>query len=317
MAPQQKGFSWSNIAVGATMNMFEVSTLGQPLEVVKTQMASNRKASMVEALRTVWSRGGVLGFYQGLIPWAWIEASTKGAVLIFTASEIEKVAKTAGASPGTSGLLGGMGGGIVQAYATMGFCTCMKTAEITRHKQAAAGIKPPGTFQVFMDIYRREGIKGINKGVNAVAVRQCTNWGSRMGFARLAETPVRALSGKTEKDKLSALERIFCSSIGGALGCWNQPIEVIRVEMQSMAKAEPGSNRPAKLTIGNTLGYIYKENGIKGLYRGVTPRIFLGIWQTVCMVSFADSLKAYIAPAAENAAHKVEELKDVVKEKAS
>ena len=60
-----------------------------------------------------------------------------------------------------------------------GFCTCMKTAEITRHKQAAAGIKPPSTWAVFADIYRREGLAGINKGVNAVAVRQCTNWGSR------------------------------------------------------------------------------------------------------------------------------------------
>lgn len=162
----------------------------------------------------------------------------------------------------------------------IGFCTCMKTAEITRHKQAAAGVKPPGTFTVFMDIYRREGIKGINKGVNAVAVRQCTNWGSRMGFARLAETPVRAMSGKSEKDKLSAIERVLCSSIGGALGCWNQPIEVVRVEMQSMAKAEPGSKRPAKPTIGSTLSYIYKESGIKGLYRGISPRIALGIWQT-------------------------------------
>ena len=55
----------------------------------------------------------------------------------------------------------------------------MKTAEITRHKQAASGIKPPSTWAVFADIYRREGIRGINKGVNAVAVRQCTNWGSR------------------------------------------------------------------------------------------------------------------------------------------
>lgn len=60
-----------------------------------------------------------------------------------------------------------------------GFCTCMKTAEITRHKQASAGITPPSTWAVFADIYRREGIAGINKGVNAVAVRQCTNWGSR------------------------------------------------------------------------------------------------------------------------------------------
>lgn len=55
----------------------------------------------------------------------------------------------------------------------------MKTVEITRHKVAASGVKPPGTWAVFMDIYRREGIKGINKGVNAVAVRQMTNWGSR------------------------------------------------------------------------------------------------------------------------------------------
>lgn len=112
-----------------------------------------------------------------------------------------------------------------------------------------------------------------------------------MGIARLAETPVRAMSGKSKADKLSPMERILCSSIGGAVGCWNQPIEVVRVEMQSMAKAEPGSNRPVKLTIGNTLSYIYKENGIKGLYRGVQPRIALGIWQTICMVSFADYVK--------------------------
>lgn len=49
--------------------MFEVTTLGQPLEVVKTTMAANRKDGFSGALARVWSRGGVLGFYQGLIPW--------------------------------------------------------------------------------------------------------------------------------------------------------------------------------------------------------------------------------------------------------
>lgn len=64
--------------------------------------------------------------------------------------------------------------------------------------------------------------------------------------------------------------------------------------MQSMAK-NTSVNRPAKLTVFNTLGYVYKESGIKGLYRGVTPRIGLGIWQTVCMVSFADIAKEWIS----------------------
>ena len=63
--------------------------------------------------------------------------------------------------------------------------------------------------------------------------------------------------------------------------------------MQSMAKG--AVNRPKKLTIMNTLAFIYKENGIKGLYRGVTPRIGLGIWQTICMVSFADYVKLWSA----------------------
>lgn len=167
----------------------------------------------------------------------------------------------------------------------------MKTVEITRHKQAGAGIKPQSTFQVFMDIYRREGIKGINKGVNAVAVRQATNWGSRFGFARLAETSLRKFKGIGENDKLGAMDKIISSTIGGALATWNQPIEVVRVEMQSAVKSTD-PNRPAKPTIMNTLAYIYKQNGIKGLYRGVTPRIGLGIWQTICMVSFADYVKA-------------------------
>jgi hypothetical protein len=63
--------------------------------------------------------------------------------------------------------------------------------------------------------------------------------------------------------------------------------------MQSMAKEVANVNRPAKLTILNTLGFIYRENGIKGLYRGVTPRIALGIWQTICMVSLADYVKIW------------------------
>jgi hypothetical protein len=65
-----------------------------------------------------------------------------------------------------------------------------------------------------------------------------------------------------------------------------------------MAKgAAADANRPAKLTIFNTLKYIYSQNGLKGLYRGVTPRIGLGVWQTICMVSFADYVKAwYVSP---------------------
>ena len=102
----------------------------------------------------------------------------------------------------------------------------MKTVEITRHKQAATGVKPPSTFAVFADIYRKEGVAGINKGVNAVAIRQMTNWGSRFGLSRLAEQGIKRATGKGEKDQLSAMEKIAATALGGGLSAWNQPIEV-------------------------------------------------------------------------------------------
>ena len=206
-------------------------------------------------------------------------------MLLFVASEAEYYARSAGASEFGGGIIGGVTGGVAQAYATMGFCTCMKTVEITQHKMAAAGVKPQSTWATFMGIYRREGIRGINKGVNAVAIRQMTNWGSRFGLSRLAEQGIRNVTHKEHGEKLSAVEKILASAIGGGLSAWNQPIEVIRVEMQSK-KDDP--NRPKKMTVGNTFRYIYNTNGIKGLYRGVTPRIGLGVWQTVCMVALGD-----------------------------
>jgi hypothetical protein len=53
----------------------------------------------------------------------------------------------------------------------------------------------------------------------------------RMGFARLAETSIRKVKGKSEAESLGPLDKILASSVGGALATWNQPIEVIRVEV--------------------------------------------------------------------------------------
>ncbi|KAG0302963.1 hypothetical protein BGZ98_007097 [Dissophora globulifera] len=289
-APAKKSVNFANLGVGATMNMFEVTTLGQPFEVIKTHLAANRQDSMVTAFKKIYQRGGISGFYQGLIPWAWIEASTKGAVLIFAASEIEYVALGSGISPFAAGLLGGMGGGLAQAYTTMGFCTFMKTVEITRHK-AVGDVAQKSTFAVASDIFKREGIRGINKGVNAVALRQCTNWGSRLGLARLAEESIHKLRGIDHSRALNTWEKIAASAVGGGLSIWNQPIEVIRVEMQSQLKT---AGRPEKMTIANCARWIWQTNGLKGFYRGSVPRFGLGMWQTICMVAGGDALKKYV-----------------------
>ncbi|KAI9151505.1 mitochondrial dna replication [Paramyrothecium foliicola] len=284
-AAPKKTIQWSNLLVGATMNMFQVTTLGQPMEVLKTHVAANRGDTLTEAMQKTWHRGGIRGLYQGLIPWAWFEASTKGAILVLTASEVEYYAKKYMlVSNSIAGVLGGIVGGASQAYLTMGMTTCMKTIEVTRAKSAVAGARVPGTMETFLGILRTKGIRGVNRGVNAVALRQITGWSSRIGISRLAEGPVRTLAGKNESDRLSLVEKICASAIGGTLSCWNQPFEVIRVEMQSL-KADP--SRPASPTMLSTLRHIVQTSGIRGLFRGIVPRIGVATWATICMIGDA------------------------------
>ncbi|RAH78037.1 mitochondrial carrier, partial [Aspergillus japonicus CBS 114.51] len=290
---QRRPIPYRNLAVGAAMNIFQVTSLGQPLEVIKTHLAANRQDTLPEAFKKTWSRGRFLAFYQGLIPWAWLEASTKGAILILASSEVEYHARTRfNASPTLCGVLGGISGGVAQAYLTMGMTTCMKTVEVTRTKIAADGQrKPPGTVEMFLQILRKDGIRGVNKGVNAVALRQVTGWASRIGISRFAEETIRSMRGRGKHEKLGFGDKILASTIGGALSCWNQPFEVLRVEMQSMKK-DP--SRPVSPTVFSTFRHIIATSGVKGLFRGVVPRIGVAAWATICMVGFGDTVKEYV-----------------------
>lgn len=134
----------------------------------------------------------------------------------------------------------------------------MKMIEVTRTKSAQFGVKIQGTMQTFFDIIRMKSIRGVNRGVNAVAQRQITGWFSRIGISRFAEGVIRKLKGKEERAKLGFVEKITTSTFGGALSCWNQPFEVVRIEMQSL-KASP--SKPESPTMWNTTKYIWKTSG--------------------------------------------------------
>ncbi|KAL4922977.1 uncharacterized protein BDV17DRAFT_296791 [Aspergillus undulatus] len=53
---KKKDVTLSNLLLGASLNMFEVTSLGQPLEVIKTAMAAHRNDSFPAAMRRVWAR---------------------------------------------------------------------------------------------------------------------------------------------------------------------------------------------------------------------------------------------------------------------
>lgn len=57
-------------------------------------------------------------------------------------------------------------------------------------------------------------------------------------------------------------------------------------------KADP--LRPSNPTMYTTLKHILRESGVRGLFRGVVPRIGVASWATICMVGLGDQVKEMI-----------------------
>ena len=70
------------------------------------------------------------------------------------------------------------------------------------------------------------------------------------------------------------------------MACWNHPFEVARIEAQTLGNA----GKPVGSMV-SVMRAIVKTDGVGGLFRGIAPRIGLGIWQTLFMVTGAKLIK--------------------------
>ena len=74
--------------------------------------------------------------------------------------------------------------------------------------------------------------------------------------------------------------------LGGACACWNHPFEVARIQMQTAA-----TRGEAQVSMVSVFQNVIKESGVSGLFKGIVPRLGLGIWQTLFMVTGAKLIK--------------------------
>lgn len=268
---------------GAFLQCVEAATLGMPFEVWKTRMGRFREESTLQAFKNVYHRGGVGAFWQGTSA-KMVESASKGAILLFSKEAILASSQNAGFSKTASGFIAGAGGGICQTT-VMGPCTFLVTAKVT----AAEGTGM-STSAMIAKTWKEKGFKGFYPGGSAIAFRQASNWASRQGLTEWARGQIGSIRYGDKNAKLTKGDEALSGCVGGALSCWNQPFEVARIQMQAAAAA--GEEKRSMVA---TWQLILKEQGVAGFYKGIIPRIGLGIWQTLFMVTGAKMLKQYMA----------------------
>mmetsp|Transcript_47820 Transcript_47820/g.89007 ORF Transcript_47820/g.89007 Transcript_47820/m.89007 type:complete len:303 (+) Transcript_47820:129-1037(+) len=280
-AAAEKPADWKNFVLGAGIQCAEAASLGMPFEVWKTRMGRHRNETTSEAFMNVYRRGGVSGFWAGLGP-KMIESASKGAILMYSKEAINDVCLASGMGVTSSGILAGAGGGVSQVV-VMGPCTFLVTGAVT-------GDKSVSTMDRISRTWKAQGLKGFYPGGTAIAFRQATNWASRQGFTEFVREQMKVGIHKDKSAKLTKTEEALSGIIGGTMSCWNHPFEVARIEAQS--RADQGQKGMSMISV---LTMITKEQGVAGLFKGLIPRIGLGIWQTLFMVTgvklVKDSLK--------------------------
>eukprot|EP00397_Hematodinium_sp_SG-2012_P050634 GEMP01058955.1.p1 GENE.GEMP01058955.1~~GEMP01058955.1.p1 ORF type:complete len:288 (+),score=51.26 GEMP01058955.1:22-864(+) len=266
---------------GAVLQCVEAATLGMPLEVWKTRMGRFRNENSIEAFQNVYRRAGIGGFWRGTSA-KMVESASKGAILLFAKESILSAMVGAGQGQVLSGIVAGAGAGACQTT-VLGPCTFIVTAVVTGDKNMSITRK-------IKDTWRAHGVKGFYPGGLAIALRQSTNWASRQGFTEYIRGKAKERIHGDRNANLTNVQEAMCGLLGGALSTWNQPFEVARIQMQAAASAgEP------KVGLVTTLSTVVREYGPQGLFKGIVPRIMLGMWQTVFMVSGAKVLKQYLA----------------------
>lgn len=276
MAPIKKDgpVSLADLANGALLQCAEAATLGLPFEVWKTRMGRFRNENTIESFVQVYKRGGIGAYWAGFAP-KMVESASKGAILLFSKEAINRTLLNSGMSSTLAGIGAGAGGGVCQVV-VMGPCTFLVTAAVTGDKSVTTSQRIKSTFQA-------KGIKGFFPGGVPIAWRQATNWASRQGITEAVRNEIKSNhypNTPSAQAKLSVGEEAAAGIVGGAMSCWNHPFEVARIQMQSAAdKGEP------KQSMLQVFKSVQKESGVGGLFKGIVPRICLGIWQTLFMVT--------------------------------
>ena len=113
-----------------------------------------------------------------------------------------------------------------------------------------------------------------------------TNWASRQGFTEFVRARMKLAFHGDVRAKLTKGQEVGAGVIGGTLACWNHPFEVARIEAQTLGNM--GKPVGSMVTV---MKDIVRVDGVGGLFRGIAPRVCLGIWQTLFMVTGAKLIK--------------------------
>ena len=255
------------LARGALLRIASDLSGGTAFESWKTRVTVYPEGPL-EGLRSILDHGGVKALWTGT-PSRTLEGALVGALFMAGSVATKSRLQAMGCGPTVTALTAGLVGGVAQALvmtpAGMIFTSL-------GYRRGQKGYEKENAWTVTKRVVSEQGVLGMYRGFQPMALRQASNWASRAGFTEVA----RSVLGWS---KYGIWGELASGCLGGLGSCWNTPIETIRV----ITQRDVGAGRPTK-TMRGYWDAIVEEGGYPSLFRGITPRALQAIWQTTFLV---------------------------------
>lgn len=231
--------------------------LFQPLDLLKTQMQRDtrvRTPSMLGLTINILQKENMTGLWRGLVPS--LARTVPGVGIYFSTMHVIKAKICHGIGKPSAIVSGGIG-----FFARCIAASIMIPFTIIKVRKEAGSLGQQGVIEGLVNIYKREGIRGLTTGVIPTLIRDAPFSGIYLMFYENLKTCSSAWFNSESGDWP---RNMACGLSAGCLASLvTHPADVIKTRVQ----LKPGE------TVRATAENIYGKFGMAGFVKGFGPRM--------------------------------------------
>jgi solute carrier family 25 2-oxodicarboxylate transporter 21 len=250
---------------GAITGIVETLVI-QPLDMVKTrlQLLEGSNQRLGTAFNSVYREGGVFRFYRGVLP-ELVGSFPTSSVMLATA-EIAKRQFTEW-NGGVCNTYIAFSSGIVSGYSETFVTTPFQVIKVRMQAKEHLG-RYSDSVQCFRNLLRTEGVLSLFIGLGPSFWRNCS-WNS-VYFACLYK--LKTFLPRSSSAIGDGINAGIAGAVSGGVACTvYSPFDVVKSRFQSQIY-EPGVKPKYRYTVLSLVN-ISREEGIKALYKGLSPAL--------------------------------------------
>ncbi|KAJ1376123.1 Mitochondrial carrier protein, partial [Sesbania bispinosa] len=278
----------AGLFTGVTVALYPVSVVKTRLQVASKDTLERNAFSVVKGLLKT---DGIPGLYKGF--GTVITGAIPARIIFLTALETTKVASFRMLEPfklsetTQAAIANGVAGMASSLLSQAVFVPIDVISQKLMVQGYSGHTQYSGGLDVARKVLRSEGVRGLYRGfglsVMTYSPSSAVWWASYGSSQRFMW---RFLGdGKHEKDTPSLSKIILAQAAGGIIAgatasCITTPLDTIKTRLQVMGHEK-------RITVKQVVKDLIKEDGWKGLYRGLGPRFFsMSAWGTSMILAY-------------------------------